>query len=297
MKILVTGAGGLLGGRLSSLLSRQADVVAGTHVATAPPGLPTAAVDVSDRGSTVSVLETVRPDVVVHCAALADADRCEREPDLAETVNVRACEHLAQESSRRGIRLLAISTDLVFGGERAGMTERDPPRPLMTYARTKLAGEEAVLAGAADAAVLRVALVYGRGHGLKGTASEAIAWSLRSGRVVRLFTDQYRTPVDAESLADAIWRLIDRPLRGRFHLGGPERLSRHEFGLRVARTLGLAQVLIEPVTQAEMPLSAPRPADVSLDSGRAQRELDWTPRPLDEAIRESRPTPDIISKT
>jgi dTDP-4-dehydrorhamnose reductase len=103
-----------------------------------------------------------------------------------------------------------------------------------------------------------------------------------------LFTDQFRTPIDAASVADALLRLVERPLAGRFHLGGPERLSRHELGLRIARVLGLDAGGIEATTQAALPLGAPRPADASLDSRRARAELGWAPRALDDAIRDSR---------
>jgi dTDP-4-dehydrorhamnose reductase len=108
---------------------------------------------------------------------------------------------------------------------------------------------------------------------------------------VRLFTDQFRTPVDPESLADGVDRLLEGTAAGLFHLGGSERLSRHALGLRTALCLGLDGGLIDAVTAAEHPSGAPRPADVSLDSRRATSELGWRPRPLDQAILESRTTP------
>jgi dTDP-4-dehydrorhamnose reductase len=136
--------------------------------------------------------------------------------------------------------------------------------------------------------VLRIALVLGRGFGPRTTASEGIAAAIAAGRRLRLYTDQYRTPVDPESIADAIHRLLERPVAGRIHLGGPERLSRHALGMRVARVLGLPTHDIEAATQAEQAPGARRPLDTSLDITRARRELGWVPRPLDDAIRESR---------
>jgi dTDP-4-dehydrorhamnose reductase len=111
---------------------------------------------------------------------------------------------------------------------------------------------------------------------------------------VRLFTDQYRTTIDPESVAEAASRLLAGSGAGRYHLGGPERLSRHALGLRVASALGLPADLIEAVRQPDVPMPAPRPPDVSLDSSRARRELGFEPRPLEQGIREGRDGPDII---
>jgi dTDP-4-dehydrorhamnose reductase len=140
---------------------------------------------------------------VVHCAALADADACERDPEAARRQNVSACESLARTCAARGLRLIAISTDLVFSGERPFWLETDDTRPASAYGRTKREGEQAVLALCPGAAVGRVALVSGRAHGAP-SSTESIAWALRAGRPLRLFTDQYRTPVGSESIANAV---------------------------------------------------------------------------------------------
>jgi dTDP-4-dehydrorhamnose reductase len=292
VKILVTGASGLLGGRLAQLLARQADVTAGRHHSPVPASLPSVGLDVESPGSVAAALEATRPDAVLHAAALAAADACHRDPERARRINVGASETLARACRERGIRLVALSTDLVLGGDVAFADESRGPCPLSTYGRTKLEGEEAVLAAHAGAAVTRIALVIGCGFGPRGTATEAIAWALRTGRRATLFVDEYRTPVDADSLAPALVALLAGTHTGRFHLGGPERISRHELGLRVARALGLSPDGIEAVRQADRPSPEPRPADVSLDSGRAQRELGYQPRALEEAIREDRPVAD-----
>jgi dTDP-4-dehydrorhamnose reductase len=288
-RVLVTGASGLLGGRLAQLLASSHDVVAMRHRAPVPVGLRDVEADILDAASLERALAIADPEVVVHAAAEADADRCQADPDRARRYNVEASIALARLCRRRSAQLMALSTDLVVPGDRA-MSPEDAPvaTPALVYGRTKLEAEEAVLAEAPGAAVLRVALVLGRGFGPRTTASEGIASALATGRRLRLYTDQFRTPVDAESVADAIDRLIARSVSGRFHLAGPERLSRYDLGLRVARVLALPVHGIDAVTQADQPASAPRPADASLDTSRARRELGWSPRPLDDAIGESR---------
>jgi dTDP-4-dehydrorhamnose reductase len=285
----VTGASGLLGGRLAQLLAASHEVVAMRHRAPVPVGLRDVEADLLDAASLERALAVADADVVVHAAAEADADRCQADPDRARRYNVDASVALARLCRRRSARLMALSTDLVVPGDRA-MSPEDAQvgAPSLVYARTKLEAEEAVLAEAPDAAVLRIALVLGRGFGPRRTASEGIAAALATGHRLRLYTDQFRTPIDPESVAEAIDRLIARTASGRFHLAGSERLSRYELGLRVARVLALPSEGIDAVTQADHVPGAPRPADTSLDTSRARRELGWSPRALDEAIGESR---------
>ncbi|MET0555622.1 MAG: SDR family oxidoreductase [Vicinamibacteria bacterium] len=288
-RVLVTGAGGRLGGRLAELLAPRFRVTAGIRASAAPGGLPAIALDASDAGSVAAALAATRCTSVVHCAAMADADACERDPDAAARLNEGACRTLADACATRGVRLVALSTDLVLSGERPYWSEDDPALPASVYGRTKLAGERAVLEAAETFAVVRVALVAGRTHGPHPSATEAIAWALDEGRPLRLFTDQYRTPVDPESVADALTALVAGGPGGLYHLGGPERLSRFELGQRVAGVLGLDPRRIEPVRQADHPSGAPRPADVSLDARRARDRLGWRPRDVDDAIRAGRP--------
>lgn len=288
----MTGAGGLLGGRLAELLANHFDVVAGVRQAPAPAGLTTARLDLDDHDALGRTLDALRPAAVVHSAALSEPDRCERQPDLAWRVNVEATRALASACRARGLGFVALSTDMVFDGRQGARGEDAPPAPIQVYGRTKLAAESAALAAHPGAAVVRVCLVGGRGHGPRGSATEAVAWALRRGARPRLFVDQRRTPADAVSLADLLVRLLQRGGAGIYHCGGPETVTRHELGLRVARVLGLDAGLIDACRSDEVPQSAERPRDVSLRCERARRELGWTPRPLDEAIAAGRPSSD-----
>jgi dTDP-4-dehydrorhamnose reductase len=298
VRVAVTGAGGLLGGRLAAILQRSgADVLALHRRAPPPPGPRARFLELTDTDSVARLLDAERPDAVVHAAVLGRAERCEERPDEAERVNARLPGELARLCRERGIRLVGMSTDLVFGGERAFSRVEDTAQPLGVYGKTKRRGEEALLAACPGAAIARVALVVGRGHGSRGTASEAIAWALGSGRSSRLYADELRTPVDPESVADGLLRLLAGAGSGCFHLAGSERMSRLDLGRRIARALGLPEALLEPARQADHPGPDPRPADVSLDISRARLELGWEPRPIDAALREGRPGPDAGDPT
>lgn len=289
-RVLLTGASGLLGGRLAPLLARDHTVVAAVHRAPAPDGFATVPFDLANPDTVAVAFEAARPDAVIHAAALADADACEREPERAVALNVTGTALLAVTCARRGARLVVLSTDLVFDGSKGGLREDDLAQPLLHYGRTKLEAEKEALRRCSGSVVVRVALVCGRGHGPRATASEAVAWAVARGQRPRLFTDQHRTPVDPESVAVALAALVRGRGEGRYHLGGAERVSRYELGARVASALRLDAAVLEATTQASHP-GLPRPADVSLDSTRARRELGFAPRPLDEMIRSGRPAP------
>ena len=292
MRILVTGAGGLVGGRLAAILHAKGFEVLAAYRSAAPPRGPRAfRVELEDDDALARLLDAEHPDAVVHGAALAQIESCYARPDLAASTNSRLPGRIAHACRERDLRLVTLSTDLVFSGARAPLGEQDPARPLSVYGKTKLAGEEAVLEAHPEAAVARIALVIGRGHGPRASASESVAWAVRADRRPLLFSDEYRTPVDPESVAQAIGQLLECGGAGRFHLGGPERLSRFELGRRVALALGLEASALIAGRQADHEAREPRPVDVSLDSTRAQRELGWRPRPLDEAIAESRLSP------
>jgi dTDP-4-dehydrorhamnose reductase len=292
--VLLTGASGVLGGRLAHGLAARLTVIAARHSA-AVAARQTVGLDLASPASVERAFQAARPDAVVHSAALADIDHCERHPDAAFRINVGGTEAIARAAASRDLPLVTLSTDTVFPGDGGLLTEDAAPRPLQVYGHTKVAAEAAALALCPGAAVARACLVIGRGHGARGTASESIAWALREGRPAHLYSDQFRTPVDADSVADAIVLMLERRARGLYHLAGPERVSRYALGVRVAGLLGLSSAGLAAISYAEQPSEGPRPADVGRDSTRAREELGWTPRGLDEAIRLGRAAPDIIA--
>lgn len=285
---MITGASGLLGGRLCQLLGPRHSIVALTRGRPAPEGFDGISADLTDKAAVRQAVAETRPDVVIHCAALADAEVCEREPERARRDNEVASETLAQACRSAGGRLIGISTDLVLAGDRPFSPETAPAAPLMEYGKSKLRGEAAIQRTCLDAVILRVALVCGLGCGPRLSGSEAIAARLRRGEGVTLYEDEWRTPIDPESVGRAIEAVIARPeARGIFHLGGLTRLTRLELGRRVAAAQNLDAGLIRAAAQSSH-RGAPRPRDVSLGIERARVELGWTPRPLDAALTEGR---------
>jgi dTDP-4-dehydrorhamnose reductase len=275
MRILVTGASGQLGAYLLRELHGRADLVAWSG---------SRHVDLTDPHALAAAFHAAHPDVVIHAAALARLADCQREPRRAQQVNVTATAALADQCVQSGTRLVFVSTDLVFDGERGGYREDDAPSPLSVYGRTKRDAEDVVRA-VPQAVVARLSLLYGPSRNGRSSFFDEQTAALRTGRPVTLFTDEWRTPLDLTTAARALAALAVSEITGTLHVGGPERLSRYEMGVRLAAALGVEASAIVAMTRAEAPAAEPRPRDTSLDSSRwraAFPEIPW-PRYLENA--------------
>jgi dTDP-4-dehydrorhamnose reductase len=281
-RVLITGGSGLLALNWACAMRRDWEVVLGTHKhAVALSGVAVEALDLEDAGRLATRFDVLAPDLVVHAAGLTSVDGCEADPALARHVNAELARNVAQAAASRRIRLVHISTDHLFAGTRSGYREDDAPEPLNEYARSKLLGEEWVRQADPQALVLRTNF-YGWGHAGRQSFSDWILLSLRAGREIMLFDDVFFTPLLADALAAAAHRLIERSAEGVFNLGGDERVSKYDFGIRLARTFGLDESAILRGSVASAGLQANRPRDMSLDCGRARALLGAGTGSLDE---------------
>ncbi len=230
--------------------------------------------NLEDPDECLEIVLALRPKAILHAAALADTGLCEREPSRSHLVNVRASMALAHAAKSLHIPFLFCSTDLVFGGDMAPYAPSDPVEPLMVYGQHKALAEQAVTSICNSALIARLPLMYGQstipGRGIIGDLVAA----LRRGESVKLFEDEYRSIAYGPSVAAGLWMALGWN-RGIWHFGGPERMSRYAFGIRVAKQFGLDTRLLMPVKQADLVTGTPRPADVSLDSQASYAE-GWT---------------------
>ncbi|MBI5684652.1 MAG: SDR family oxidoreductase [Verrucomicrobia bacterium] len=285
-KLLVTGASGLLGSHVARRAAGRFDTL-GVFQSFQPPDFPgrLESLDLADAAAVRSRLDDFRPELIIHCAALADADRAQREPDLARRLNVDATATLAQAARRLGAKLLFVSTDLVFDGRKgAPYVEDDPPCPLSLYGQTKLEAEQAVRAGCDAWLIARTSLIVGPSPRGNRGLDEKLGLALREGRAVKLFVDEFRCPITAGDLAAAMLELADSPHTGVFHLVGSERLSRYEIGMRLARRFGWSTETIEAKSTRDVPMNPPRPADLVLDNAKARQALKTPLRGLTDAL-------------
>ncbi len=282
MRVLVTGASGQLGAYLlGRLLEDGYEPIAWSgRTVGARSGLSLHPLDFADRGRLERALEQAGPGAIVHLAAIARADEALRDPDHARRVNVEATSVLAAWCERRSRRFLYISTDLVFDGENAPYAEGAAPRPLMLYGRTKLEGERRV---GPSGLVVRLPLMYGPSRTGTPSVFDQTISSLRDGRPRSFFRDEFRTPLDYGTAAEALALLLASDATGTLHVGGPERVSRSDLMRRIASVLGLDEDLVRGNSQRDVVFPEPRPVDVSLRSSRLSSLLPDLVRPTIES--------------
>lgn len=237
-------------------------------------GCRTESLDLRREGSASALVRRLRPAAVIHAAALVDIDLCESEPALAMRINAGGTREIAEAAAETGARLIYFSTDMVFDGERGMYAEEDEPNPINHYGRTKLAGERHVMERCPGGVVARLALVYGTGNKAHGSFLSWTLDRLEKGRPVNLFTDQYRTPTYVGDICRAVEIILERnDIAGLYHFAGPERLNRHEFGLRLAELFGFDRALLVPSRMSDLKELMPRPKDNSMLNRKAEKAL------------------------
>ncbi len=278
-RIVITGAGGQVGKFLSTrAVDRGRDIAA----------LTSSQCDITDPAA-VDAVDLHPGDVLVNCAAYTNVDAAETEPDRAHAVNAAGPGHLATACARAGARLIHISTDYVFDGDFGGGPPRpyepeDATRPLSVYGRTKLAGENAVLAASRDALVVRTAWVY---TGAAGGSDFVAVMADRalSDATVEVVDDQIGSPTYVGDLVDALLALAEAPVGTRvLHAANAGAVSRYQQARAVFAALGADEGRVRPVSSAARPRPAARPAYSAL-SGVSSARAGLNPlRPWRDAL-------------
>jgi dTDP-4-dehydrorhamnose reductase len=283
-RLLVTGASGLLGINLALRESAYREVIGITHSHTLENvPFPVETIDLTSNGAIDRMLADIRPDLVINCAAMANIDDCEQQPEQAAMINSRMPGLLARACRDRGIKLVHLSTDAVFDGTRGDYLETDTPNPLSVYAQTKLEGEKAVLDICEQAVVARVNF-YGWSLTGKRSLAEFFYNNLSTGKQVNGFTDVEFCPLFVNHLADFLIMLGEREYSGLFHVVSPIALSKYEFGCRIAEAFGLDDRLIKPVSVMDGGLIARRSPKLTLNTDKLKGTLHMVLPSVEEGI-------------
>lgn len=267
-KLWVTGASGFLGGHLCQVAHQQGWQVFGTYGrhAIAFPDIAIAPLDLQDPQALQTYFDTIRPDAVIHTAAQSKVNLCQQHPAQTYAINVSVSRRLAELCATAAIPYLFTSTDLVFDGQHAPYRETDSPSPVNHYGSQKAQAEVEILACYPQAVVCRLPLLFGAATATAGCFLQSFLHTLRAGEPLKLFVDEFRTPVSVMTAAHSLLWVLDQPIQGLLHLGGQQRISRYEMGQLMVDVLQIPKATLQPCRQQDLASMAPRPADVSLDS-------------------------------
>jgi dTDP-4-dehydrorhamnose reductase len=262
--VLFTGGSGLLAINWALSIANDFEVVLGLHRRTISiPGIRTLMIDMESSDAFVMVLEKIRPDIVIHCAGLANVEACEADPAAAYHINVTLSLNVAGACKKQAVSFVYISTDHLFSGQQPLVTEDEIPAPVNEYGRTKLEAEKRILDISGNNLSIRTNF-YGWGTSYRHSFSDMIIQHTRNNRMVSLFDDFYYTPILIEELSQTVMALIDQGASGIYNVAGKERISKYEFGIRLGDEFTLDKRLIKPTKFAERKDLVKRPADLSL---------------------------------
>ena len=291
MKILITGAGGMLGTDLAECFSDFAQVT-GLGLWEAPHlKIPYGRCDLRQAGALDRIVDEGKPDFVFHAAAMTHVDACESEPLEAHSKNVMATERVIRACKAVKAFLIFFSTDYVFDGEKQGeYKEDDPVNPLNIYGRTKLEAERLIQSSADHFTIFRLSWLFG-GHGR--SFPRTILELLKERNELKVVDDQKGRPTYTRDIAEAFKRLFERDpnaLRGNnreiFHLANEGCVSWADFAMFLSREAGKEGVRLERITSRELNRPARRPANSVLDLEKIHSRLGMRLRPWQEAARD-----------
>lgn len=284
MRILITGASGLLGLNLCLEAAKQHTVCGQVNsnfmVTEVFKVLP---VNLLQPSAVANLFDQTHPDWVIHCAALANLDACEKDPNLARELNTEVPRKLASLCRNGGARLVHVSTDAVFDGQTGGYKEIDLPNPLGIYAQTKLDAELAVAEANPDAIIARVNLF---GWSLKGHRSLAEFFfnNLSAGHEVMGFTDVFFCPLLVNDIAGIFFRMLEKGLSGLYHVVSSDYLSKYHFGVAIADRFGFNPGLIAPKKVSQAGFTAARSPNLILSVDKLIHDLGEIPPAISTGI-------------
>lgn len=271
MKLLLTGASGLVGSNVARAAARrgfEVTAITGRFAGAVPGASRSLAVDLADEPAVQRVVLDLFPDAIVNAAAISEPVACDAGPELSQRINVALPAALARLARHLGARLVHLSSEQVFDGLRPPYRVDDPVSPPNRYARQKVESEQEVARFAPEEAVtVRLPLLAGNSLSGQRSLHERLFAAWAAGRSTRLYTDEIRQPCTAENVAEMVVELCERgDVRGVAHWAGAAPLSRLEMGRRIAGHFRIGEEgRIEPARQADDPGGARRQPDLSLD--------------------------------
>ena len=290
-KILITGANGLLGQKLVEQLVEQGkfDVIATGRGPSrlSGEGFVYQTLDIEDQQNVESVFSALKPEMIIHGAAMTNVDECELNREACFRANVLATQYLVEGAKKYNSHFVFVSTDFIFSGEdgKNPYDEDAAPNPVNYYGQTKLEAEEIVKNSGLNWAIARTAIVFGIGYDL--SRSNIILWvkaSLEAGKEIQVVDDQVRTPTLAEDLATGCILIADKRATGVFNISGLELLTPYQMAIETAEFFGLNKSLIKQTDSTKFKQPAKRPMKTGFIIEKAREQLGFEPKSFQTGI-------------
>lgn len=289
MKILVTGANGLLGQKLVSLLQEKENIeliatARGKSVQTITRGT-FHSLDVTDKNQVDTLISATKPDVIIHTAAMTQVDDCETKRDACVLNNVTAVEHLIEACSKNEVHLVHVSTDFIFDGTHGPLDETAEPNPVNFYGESKLAAEKLIQESSISWSILRTVLVYGVTNDM--SRSNIVLWvkkSLEDRKTISVVNDQWRTPTLAEDLALGCYLAAIKKAKGVFNISGKDFMTPFDIATQTATFFRLDTSLIQPTDSTKFRQPARRPMKTGFIIDKSKKELGYEPHSFLEGL-------------
>ena len=277
-RILICGANGLLGQRLSLMLSTQTDYeVLNTSIERSfvfdNMLFDYNQLDITNRSDVKSLASSFQPNVIFNAAGATNVDWCELNREETWKVNVTAVENLTDAARKVGAKLIHISTDYVFDGINGPYNEEVQPHPIGYYGRTKLASENVIRTAGIPNVILRTIVLYGSGIGVKANFALWVINNLKSEKQINVVDDQIGNPTYVGDLALAMIKSFELNREGIFHIGGGEQLSRYNFAMQAAKVFDLDASLIKRIKTSDLNQASPRPMISGFITLKAETQL------------------------
>lgn len=289
MKLLLTGANGLLGQKLIALLQNKKDVEL-LATSRGPARFPYQdisyqSLDIESREEVQQVIGSFRPDAIIHTAAMTNVDTCEQDREGCGRANVTAVEYLVEAAEEVQAFFVHLSTDFIFSGDSGPYSEEAEAAPVNYYGESKLASEEVVKKAKTPWAIVRTVLVYGITPGM--SRSNIILWvknGLENGKPLQIVDDQLRSPTLAEDLAEGCLLVARKKAEGIWHISGKDMLTPYDMAIKTADFFGLDKSLINKTDSSRFTQPAKRPPKTGFIIDKAAEQLGYQPHSFEEGI-------------
>lgn len=284
MKILITGARGLLGSNLALLYSKNHEVIATGVNKPDFSFCKNYELDITKEGD-MNLIRKERPDLLVNCAALTNVDFCEDHPDIARKLNVDGVRNLAKICKENSVYLIHISTDAVFDGKKGNYSENDAPNPINVYGKTKLEAEEAIKKIGGKYSIIRTN-IYGWNHEEKFSLAEWMLDKLEKKEQFNAFTDITFTPILTTNLGEALIEVYRNKITGLINIAGSESCSKYHFAKKVASVFKEEESLIKSSSSDDFSFKAKRAKNMSLNTDKARNLLKTKLLNVEDGLKE-----------